>query len=393
MLRASTPNSARKQNVGWSRLVLLCVAILPATAPVGCKRNKAPVPTPPVPAPQAPTQSPPAPTGKSEPNAPPSPLRKVEQEVTELLSSGKQTEAEERLTEELRQYPGLEQIVSIMGKNRDDEVKKILREQPGGFRDQQRLLFLHAACVRSRFDVTKAWRTFLTVFVIDQATPCAQCAAQIALLDSNAKEHPPGTVDRAFAELTRLADANPNDVVMRWMLAVQCRNWNKNELGAKQFAKILEKWKPGPVLVHQSYANILDELKQFEKALEERRLAVEMEPAGWSYDGLGNTLHNLKRYDEAREVHAKAIELDPRRASYWANWASTLLAAKEYEEAIAKCQKSLALDKNTWRAWLTWGECLQAQGNNDGALEKYQKVLAIYPKHPDIRLKIAALMR
>lgn len=393
MLRAPTPNSASMRTVGWRRLVLLFAAVLLTAAPIGCKRKKPPVPTPPAPIPQGSTQQPPAPTVNSGSNAPPlSPHQKVEEEVIELLGSGKQSEAEERLAEELGKYPGLERIVSIMGRNRDTEVKKILREQFGGFRDQQRLLFLQAACVRSRFDVIKAWQMFLTVFVIDQTTVWARCADQVAFLDSKVEEHGPGAADRAFAELTRLADAT-NDVVIRWMLAVQCRNWNKNELGAQQFAKLLEKWKPGPVLVHQTYANILDELKQFEKALVERRLAVKMEPAGWSYDGLGNTLKYLKRYDEALEAHAKAIELDPRRASYWSNWASTLLATKDYEESIAKCQKSLSLDKDYWHAWLIWGDCLQAQGHNEMALEKYQKVLAINPKHPDIRLKIAALMK
>ena len=136
----------------------------------------------------------------------------------------------------------------------------------------------------------------------------------------------PQIVNDAFADFKKLVDENPDDIMIRWMLAVQCRNWDRNAEGAELYRQILERWNPGPVLVHQTYANLLDELGRFEEALVERYKAVKMEPAAWSYDGLGNTLDSLGRYKEASEAHAKAARLAPASLPIWFHWARGLLA-------------------------------------------------------------------
>ena len=115
-------------------------------------------------------------------------------------------------------------------------------------------------------------------------------ARLIRRLDSDQmKWATPQIVNDAFADFKKLVDENPDDIMIRWMLAVQCRNWNRNAEGAELYRQILDRWNPGPVLVHQTYANLLDELARFEEALVEHYKAVKMEPAAWSYDGLGNT--------------------------------------------------------------------------------------------------------
>jgi tetratricopeptide (TPR) repeat protein len=172
------------------------------------------------------------------------------------------------------------------------------------------------------------------------------------------------------------------------MMAVQCRNYDANHEGVFHYKKLYEIWNPGPVLVHQTYANLLDELERYDEALVERRKAVELEPAGWSYDGLGNTLTHLGRYDEADDAYARAIEFDPDSASHWTNWANEVIAAGEFSAGIAKCQKALHLDPNYSRAWDNWGHALELQEKLEEALEKYKKALSIDPSDQYARRRI-----
>jgi tetratricopeptide (TPR) repeat protein len=179
--------------------------------------------------------------------------------------------------------------------------------------------------------------------------------------------------DLHFNALRRLVDENPNDMILRWMIAVQCRAYGKNEEGVKHYLKLLEKWNPGPSLVHQTYGNLLDELNRHEDALAEHRKAVELEPKGWSYQALGNTLVLLNRCTEANEAFRKSVEYSPDRSEFWQSWAWGLLGEGKFQESIAKCEKAIALNPENSIAWEYWGRCLELQGKLQDALQKYRK--------------------
>jgi tetratricopeptide (TPR) repeat protein len=198
-------------------------------------------------------------------------------------------------------------------------------------------------------------------------------------------------VDERFEILSRLCDGPEPDPMIRWMAAVQCRSWNRNAEGAEHYRKLLAVWKPGPVLVHQTYANLLDNLGRYEESLAERRQAVELEPAGWSYDGLGYTLYCLKRLEEAEEANAEAVRREPLRSSYWRNWARTLLAARRPEEASEKAARAVRLDSRDAYTWLMWGECLQAEGKGEEALAKKRRAASIQPGNGFLREEVRRL--
>jgi tetratricopeptide (TPR) repeat protein len=271
---------------------------------------------------------------------------RIESQFLELLSAGKQSDAEELL---------------------NTNVKNHL--------NNQRIVFLLACCVRSRFMVRDAVPIFVAAMNMGTNSPSGQCALHILYLDSKKES------DQHFSALRELVENNPGDPILRWMMAVQCRTYDKNEEGCKHYAKLLEKWNPGPVLVHQTYANLLDELKKFEEALVERRKAVELEPAGWSYEGLGLTLTSLGRFKEANEAYAKAVELAPENSSYWRSWACGLGQEKKYPEAIAKCKKALSVNPKDYKVLSTWGWYLEVQGKNKEAIEKYKEALIINPSY------------
>src|ERR1039457_1321085 len=286
----------------------------------------------------------------------------IESRFLELLSAGKQSEAEDLIETYTSMYP-----------------------------NNQRMVFLRASCLRSRFMVREAAPLFASVIELEPNSVYGKGALQILYLDLK-KE--PG---QHFEVLRRLVLENPNDMMLRWMIAVQCRAYDKNEEGMKHFQKLLEKWNPGPVLVHQTYGNLLDELKRHVEALVEHRKAAELEPKGWSYQGLGNTLVLLNRCADANEIFKKSVELSPERSEYWQSWAWGLLCEGKFDESIAKCEKAITLNPENYIAWEYWGRCLELQGKLQDALQKYRKSVMIngtdkFAKYhvKDLEEKIAA---
>ena len=263
------------------------------------------------------------------------------------------------------------QVLTQLCAGKQSTAEDLLKAYLPIYRKNQRIVFLYACCLRSRFQVQEAAPIFSAVAGMGTNTVSGQCALHMLYLDAN-KDVPVHS-----AALQKLVKRNTNDLMLRWMIAVQCRTHNQDKEGAMHYKKLLDQWDPGPVLVHQTYANLLDNLNRNEEALVERRKAVELEPAGWSYDGLGHTLAVLNRFKEANEAFAKSVELDPGCSTYWTSWAWSLVREKNYPEAIKKCEKAIALNPKDCLAWQDWGRCLEYQGKLQEALVKYNKSLEI----------------
>ncbi|HEY1785812.1 MAG TPA: tetratricopeptide repeat protein [Pirellulales bacterium] len=247
----------------------------------------------------------------------------AEKQVLTLLAAGYQSEAEGLLLAQVRQFPQAQELVKLVKAEQFEEADRYRDANRAELRAAQRTLFLFAAGCRSRFDIHGTTPIFHAVYGIDTSTPSGKCAWLVKRLDSaNMKWASKQIVDDAFADFKKLADENPGDIFIRWMLAVECRTWDRNEEGVEQYKQILQQWNPGPALVHQTYANLLDELGRFDEALVERCKAVKMEPASWTYDGLGNTLKGLGRFQEANEAYVTALSMEPISLRYWIHWAN-----------------------------------------------------------------------
>ncbi len=141
----------------------------------------------------------------------------------------------------------------------------------------QRLAFFRAACMRSRFDVQSALPMFQEVARADPGSPEGRCTAAILALDSGRD------LEANFKTLLELVKANAQDPLIVWMLAVQCRARNRNEEGVAAYRELLKLVPVGSSLVHQTFANVLDETKQYEEALKHREIVVRQEPRGGAF--------------------------------------------------------------------------------------------------------------
>lgn len=268
-----------------------------------------------------------------------------------------------------------DEVMRRLSGGEQSKAESLLKQYAPIYPHHQRLVFLHAACIRSRFSVRRSFPFFMAVAGMDINSVSGQCASLIMSLDYGLQ------VDQKFQALEQLVKKHPQDIIVRWMLAVQCRAFDRNEKGVHHYQRILEVWDPGPSLVHQTYGNLLDGLHRFEEALVQRRITVELDPAGWSYQGLGNTLTSLKRPDEANVAYEIMIELAPNHAAYWRSWAWGLLREGRLEESIEKCERAIELNPKEYRAWSHWGCNLENMGRLEEALEKYKSALVINPKH------------
>jgi tetratricopeptide (TPR) repeat protein len=269
-----------------------------------------------------------------------------EKQVLALLAAGRQSEAEALLAAQVQHFPKAIQLVGLLQDQKPEEADKFAEANFKEIRAGQRTLFLLAACARSRFDIKGTGPFLHAIYGINTNTPSGKCAQLVRRLDSDKMRWaPPQIVNDAFADFKKLVDANPGDIMIRWMMAVECRHWDRNAEGAQLYQQILEQWEPGPSLVHQTYANLLDELHRYDDALVERYKTVKLEPAAWSYDGLGNTLDSLGRSKEASEAHAMAARLAPNSLPIWIHWARGLLGTGKYHETLETGKHAAELER------------------------------------------------
>jgi tetratricopeptide (TPR) repeat protein len=194
-------------------------------------------------------------------------------------------------------------------------TEQVLRQAVQSFPGDLRFRFILAADARSRFEIADADRELMYIADRGRGTELGRTALLIVALDQNID------TARNFTALDKLADKHPDDPMFLWMVAVECRSLKRTTDGIHRYAKLLTRVNPGPALVHQTYANLLDDASRSAEALPHRQLAVKMEPAGWTYDALGNTLSHLKRWDEADAAYRRSTSLAPNDAQYWSNWA------------------------------------------------------------------------
>ncbi len=166
----------------------------------------------------------------------------------------------------------------------------------------QRVLFLRGVLERSRFKKAIAFETFSGVYALGADTVQGRVAMVSSSLDLEFE------VENGLETLRRLIASHPDEILIRWLFAIQCRTHRKYpEEAAEQYEIILRQWNPAPVMVNHTYANILTEsLEQPEKALVLRERALSQSQRGWTYQGYGNTLIELKRYEEACVALEKA---------------------------------------------------------------------------------------
>jgi tetratricopeptide (TPR) repeat protein len=138
------------------------------------------------------------------------------------------------------------------------------------------------------------------------------------------------------------------------------------------YERLLGQMAIGPSIAHQTYGNILSELGWHARALPHRKMAVSLEPAAWSIDGLSISLSGLQFHEAADAASQSVDKMAPQHRQYLINWALHLKTWGHHEDAIARCRRVIALNANDAEAHYEWACNLEALGKREEAQVHYK---------------------
>lgn len=270
--------------------------------------------------------------------------------------------------EELSAEALLERSIRLLSEGRQWEAEQLIAEGIKRHARDENIQFARGVLDRSRWSNREADLWFHLVQRTGR-TPALARAAQLSReLDKGRHS------ERYLDELIALADENPDHVYLLWLSAIQCREQKNGELGRRQYERLLEKFTVGPVMLHQTYANILTEyLKEYDLALHHRYLAVALEAKSWTLQGLANTLTDMESYDLANAIWAKAVQLNSGNPDYWHRWGYVLKNLGRYEEAVEKYLYALRLSPNSQIAMNEVGYCFEQLGRYEEMMQYYER--------------------
>ncbi len=279
----------------------------------------------------------------------------------------------------------LVRTIELLSAGRQAEAEGLIKSAVKTYRDDIRILFAKAVIDRSRWCNKDAAQVWFAMARKAQENESLSRAAWLSMQLDQYKD-----VEKNMAELIRLSDEHPDEIFLLWIGAIQCREQSKRvrvspnmkqdmaELGRQRYEKLLKKFRLGPVMVHQTYANILAEtLKDYEPALEHRILAVSMEANSWSLYGMGNTLVSMGKNEWGCAVLARVVRRNPYDAKYVNRLGDALYNMARYDEALEKYYTSVKLKPREGYLWEDLGDCLNKLGKKKEMFKAYQRAVEL----------------
>ena len=272
--------------------------------------------------------------------------------------------------------------VELLSDGRQAEAEDLIKFAVKSHRNDIRILFAKAVLERSRWDMRSAEVWFSMAGKAQGNAALSRAAGLSIKLDQHE------AVEENMAELICLSNENPGEIYLLWLSAIQYREQGRGSMPRERtqkraerervrYEKLLKHFRIGPVLLHQRYANILDDLHEYETSLEHRILAVSMEAAGWSLDGLAFTLYKLEKYEWSSAVYARVLRRTTYNDNYWRRWGTTLYAMNRYDEAEEKYREALRLEPRKGLTWDGLGDCLQKLGKQEEMFKAYQRAVEL----------------
>lgn len=257
--------------------------------------------------------------------------------------------------------------IELLSDGRQRDAERLIEQGIRYHFHDPRIQFARGVLARSRWNKRSADVWFSVVQRTARHSPLGRAAWLSRELDRGRASKP------HLEELIQLADEHPNEVYLLWLSAIQCREQKNGQLGRRQYQTLLQKFRVGPVMLHQTYANILTEyLKEYDKALDHRYLAVALESRSWTVQGLANTLTDMERYDLANAVWPKAVRLNPRRSRGWYRWAFVQYKLGRYDRAMDTYAAGWRIAPSDYDFVREMGVVSEATGHHAEMLRHYQ---------------------
>lgn len=275
----------------------------------------------------------------------------VQETTVKFLEQGKQSEAESYVEGVVKDNPSVDSI------------------------------FIFGVLTRSRFNVERSLKVF--GIIENKLKGERRDAVKLVMSIDSDKEK-----IENFTELNRVANAS-NDPFIWWLAAISARTVSKPDEGVLQYEKICKIWVPGPVLVHQTYANLLHELKRYDEAVIHRKIAIDQERAPWALHAMGVTLSAAGKENEAELYFKEAYDSEPDSKKYFYAYIESLFSQKKYQDAKVFLNPILEVEpdnayanfkmgyaefytKNFKESELRWKKALDLEPGNESYKKTYE---------------------
>ena len=263
--------------------------------------------------------------------------------------------------------------IELLSDGRQAEAEDLIKSALKSYRDDIRILFAKAVLERCRWNKASAqvW------FAMARKAQGNEALSRAAWLAMKLDRHE--AVKENMAELIRLSDEHPDEIYLLWLGAIQCREQDMGELGRQRYEKLLKRFRLGPVMAHHTYANILAETldDDYETALEHRILAVSMEARSWSLYGMGNTLVSMGKNEWGCAVLARVVRQNSYDAKYVNRLGDALYNMERYAEAAEMFLKATSLEPREGYLWEDLGDCLKNLGKKEEMFKAYQRAVEL----------------
>lgn len=149
---------------------------------------------------------------------------------------------------------------------------------------------------------------------------------------------------------------------------------------------------PKSTRAHDNLGFAYQEEKQYDKALEQYKIAIELEPENyWAHGNLGTTYAELGKYDLAIQELQTAILLNPEYYKALTNLGLAYYKTKDYESALKYLKKAVEMHPGFSKSHNDLGIVYAQTGDYESAIKEFQKAIKIYKGYKDAHYNLGVV--
>lgn len=132
---------------------------------------------------------------------------------------------------------------------------------------------------------------------------------------------------------------------------------------------------------YQNRALIFRDRKNYDKAIADLNMSLNLKPSAASYNSRGKTYFDMNKPIEGLSDYNNALRLDSTLVEAWANRGAAYGQLGKLDSAMMDLSKALSLDSTHINALVNRGAALGAIGQKEEAIRDLSRVIEIDPKH------------
>lgn len=182
--------------------------------------------------------------------------------------------------------------------------------------------------------------------------------------------------------LSAALDADPHAVEALRLHGIVLRRLGRLDAASARYAEVV-RLAPGHAEARANYANVLNDLQHWTRALAEADQALALNPAlAAAANARGTALGALGRARDAIRAFEDANRLAPDDPGPHVNLGNALSSAGRFDEALANYRRAAALGPHQVSAWNGMGNALAGLERWPEAAVAYDRAYEIEPYHP-----------